>query len=168
MPNVDPSVQADALGVKKTVVVGLIALVMATPSHALIDVVVDWQALQVQAVVDSEVVAVTARLEKDAIAELAVRVRGRISTVPKAELAGVPGVVLNTLRVISPDVKSHKGPNVRIEFDLIPLQATTQRGVVALHFDAGTYAGRLVERVVDGKLVIREWKEPGKPVVPVR
>lgn len=147
----------------KTSALALAAVLVATPCAAIIDTVVDWQALEVQAVVDGEPVVVIARAEKQRLTHLALRVRGRNSVVPVAEFAGVPSVLLRTMRVVSPDVKSHKGPNVRVEFELVPLQATDQRGSAEFHFEGGAYLGRLVERVVDGKLVVRESKELGQP-----
>jgi len=150
----------------KGIAFALMALLVAMPSAAIMDTAVDWQALEIRAVVDGEPVVVTARAEKERVTYLALRLRSHNSVVPVAELKGVPTMLLRTLRVVSTDVKSGKGPNVRIEFELMPVQAVEHRGVAEFHFQDGTYLGRLVERVVDGKLVVREAKELGKPPRP--
>jgi hypothetical protein len=150
----------------RAIALALATVLVATPCAAIIDTLVDWQALEVQAVVDGEPIVVTARAEKQRVTHLALRVRGRSSVVPVAELSGMPSVLLRTLRVVSPDVKSHKGPNIRVEFELVPVQASEQQGAAAFHFEGGTYLGRLVEHVVDGKLVVRESKEVGQPARP--
>ncbi|MCV2423016.1 hypothetical protein [Paucibacter sp. DJ2R-2] len=146
----------------KKVLLALVALLVAMPSVAVMDTPIDWQALEVRAVVDGQPLVVTARAEKARVTYLALRVRSHSSVVPAAELKGLPTVLLRTMRLVSPDVKSGKGPSVRVEFELVPEQAVEQRGVAEFHFQSGAYAGRLVERVIDGKLVVRESKEMGQ------
>ncbi len=148
------------LGAMKVVLAVVLAL-LSTLAHAVIDEVPDWLALSIDTVVDGQPVAVAARAKNGRLAQLTVKLAGKTIEVPHQELDDLPALSLQSLRVVSPDVKSHARPKVRVEFSSRSTATSQVERSVQFHFFDLTYQGRVVERVEEGKLV-RELKQPGQ------
>ena len=139
------------------------ALVALLPvsAGAYMDDIPDWNAVEVQTVIDRDPVVVSATVSKDRLSSLIVTMRGKRVPVAAAEFSDLIRPRLNTLRVISPDVKSSSGPAVivelRVESDNTLLGAPL--ATARFHFGQFKYIGRDVSH----QQLVYETKEPGQP-----
>jgi hypothetical protein len=153
---------------RPTLVFLLLALLLA-PSSAAIDTVKDWQSIEARTEVAGKAVALVVRANRGALVEMRVKFQNKTVEVPPAELAGVPRVLLRTIRLVVPDVQSPESTTCRIELDLEAVDPARERlAVVRFVFVNESYRGRNVERHVSGQEPIQEVKEPGKTAVPAR
>ena len=148
------------LGAMKFALAVVLAL-LSTLAHAVIDEVPDWLSLSMETVVDGQPVAVAARAKNGRLEQLTAKLAGKPIEVPRHDLDDLPALSLQSLRVVSPDVKSHAGPKVRVEFSSRSPAGSQVERSVQFHFFDFKYQGRVVERVEEGKLV-RELKQPGQ------
>jgi hypothetical protein len=138
----------------------LFALLPLT-SSAYMDQIPEWDSLEVHTVIDGDPVVVSASVTKDRISTLVVTMRGKQVVVASEEFADLIRPRLNTLRLISPDVKSFVGPAVIVEFKV---EADSQSlglalGVARFHFAEFGYVGR----DVSFQQLVHETKAPGRP-----
>lgn len=144
---------------KKLVTLILLAI-LAFDAHAYRGNTPDWDSLEVQTVVDDFPVTVAATTSKDRLTSLIVTMRGERIVVSPQEFSDLLRPQLNTLRVISPDVKFMPGPTLFVELsfesgDLSGAPPST----VSFHFALQKYMGR---EIVHNRLV-SESKLPGQP-----
>ena len=143
------------------------SVLVSAPAQAIMDDVPEWNTVHVETVVDGQRVRVSAAVEQGRLSRLSMDLGGKIVRVPVEELRDLPNPRLNTLRVVSPDVKARRGPKVRVEFNLGSQTSGSAEGVlVQFHFFELAYQGRVTERDAP-KGRVRELKLPGKPPEPL-
>jgi hypothetical protein len=146
----------------KKVLLALLAL-FALNSYAFMDEVPQWSSVQIETMVDGEPVRVHARAKNQRPAQVVVVLRGVEITVPPEELQALPSVELNTIRIVSPDVKRRPGPTLRVEIQLEPLSRSgASPGLVQFYFAELAYQGRVVEQATPAGERVRELKQPGR------
>lgn len=144
----------------KLTILILFALLPLT-SNAYMDEIPEWDSLEVHTVMDGDRVAVSASVIKDRISTLVVTMRGKKVVVASEEFSDLIRPRLNTLRVISPDVKSFAGPAVIVE---LKVEADSRSpclplGVARFHFAEFGYVGRDVSI----QHLVHETKARGQP-----
>jgi len=144
-----------------------VLLLASTLAHAIIDEVPDWVSVQVETVVDRQNVSVAARVGNGTLVTLTVELAGKTIDVPPSELADLPALNLQSIRVVSPDVKSDTGPKVRVELEGSPNRDPKQKNYVQFLFSGQSYQGRIVEKSL-GNARTRELKEAGQPARPMK
>jgi hypothetical protein len=142
----------------------LIAIVLGATiccdARAYMDHIPEWDSIEIRTVVDGERVIVAATAAKDRLTGLVLTARGVRIVVSPEEFADLQRPRLQTLRVVSPDVKLSPGPTVRVEMAVENgALLSGEMGLVNFHFGQGKYLGRDVSY----KQFVREGKLPGKP-----
>ena len=135
-------------------------LLSSTLAYAIMDETPDWVSIQVESIVDRQNVLVAARVHNGRLAALKVRLANKTMDIPQPELVGLPALNLQSLRIVSPDVKSGTGSKVRVELENPPTQDLQKKIKVQFFFSDQSYQGRIVEQG-ERKELTRELKEPG-------
>lgn len=144
---------------KKLVTLILLAI-LAFDAHAYRGDVPEWDSLDVHTVVDDSPIKVSASTLKGRLTSLAVTMRGMRIVVSPQEYSDLLRPRLNTLRVVSPDVKFSPGPTLFVElsFESGDLSGAPL-SIVRFQFALQKYMGR---EIVHHRLV-NESKLPGQP-----
>jgi hypothetical protein len=144
---------------KKLITIILLAI-LTFDAHAYRGDTPEWDSLEVQTVVDDFPVKVVATTSKDRLTSLAVTMRGERIVVSPQEFSDLLRPRLNTLRVISPDVKFMPGPTLFVEFSFESKDLSgAPPSTVSFHFSLQKYMGR---EIVHHRFV-NESKLPGQP-----
>ena len=142
-------------------------LLASTLANAIMDEAPDWVSIQVESIVDRQNVLVAARVQNGRLVALKVQLAEKTIDIPQSELVGLPVLSLQSLRIVSPDVKSGTGPKVRVELENPPTQNPKKKIKVQFFFSDQSYNGRIVEQG-ERKELTRELKEPGQPAKPMK
>lgn len=139
----------------------------STLANAVVEIAPDWGSIQVETIVEQQNVLVTARVRNDRLAALKVKLAETTIDVPAAELADLPHLNLQSLRIVSPDVRSGVGPVIAVYLENQPNRDPKKKITVRFLFSDWLYKGRLVVQE-DGKQREVKLKETGQPAKPMK
>ena len=130
-------------------------------ANAYMDQIPEWDSVEIQTVIDGDRVIVMAAISKERLTSLVVTMRGKRVVISPEEFNDLVRPRLNTLRIISPDVKSSSGPVVMVELKAEAESSSIglPLGVARFHFSQFKYFGRDVSY----SQVVHETKAPGQP-----